>query len=310
MTQELYKLCRPVIFKEVIGQDDAVKMLREMELAKAFPHAMTFIGPSGCGKTTLARIVCTKLECHPTGLKEINAAISRGVDTIREIESTMGMAPMGGKVKCYIFDEAHKLTSDAQNGLLKMLEDTPKHVYFLICTTDPTKLIKTIRTRCTEIAVQLIPPNLMKKVITGVLELAKLKAPSDKVIERIIECSGGSARKAVVFLNQVMVLTDEAAQLGVIVKDETEQQGFDLVKALLWEKSDWKKIAGMLKELEDVEIEPLRQAILTCAGGELLKPETKANWAALIIDCFSKPFFDSGRAGFRFACFEVMKSRK
>src|SRR6185369_12680477 len=93
--------------------------------------------------------------CHNHDFHELNCAEVRGIDTIRGIQTQMGFAPLR-KSRCWLIDEAHKLTGDAQNALLKTLEDTPEHVYFILATTDPEKLIATVRNRCTEIRLQLV----------------------------------------------------------------------------------------------------------------------------------------------------------
>lgn len=306
---ELYKTWRPLGFKEVYGQDDAVKLLKSF-LPDRVPQAIVFTGPSGCGKTTLARIVVDKLAVHGAGFQEINAAEARGIDEIRRINSEMGMGHLGGRRRAYLIDEAHKLTSDAQSGLLKMLEDTPKEVYFMLATTDPTKLLLTIRTRCTEVKLVPVKPEAMKASIAYVLESAKLTA-SEKVVAKIVESAGGSLRQAMVYLNSVVGMASEEEQLNAVVRGTSERQAFDLVKMLLWESATWPKVAELLKALkeQEAEIEPLRQALLSCAFGEMLKGDKKAGWANLIVEEFGKPFFDSKWAGVGSACWNVMQIR-
>jgi DNA polymerase-3 subunit gamma/tau len=139
---ELYLKHRPSLFKQVIGQDDAVNVLQQLLKGDRFPHALLLSGPSGCGKTTLARICRDKLECTGADFQELNGADTRGIDTIREIRSHLNLRPMHGKCRIWYIDEAHKLSNDAQNALLKMLEDTPTTAYFMLATTEPNKLIK------------------------------------------------------------------------------------------------------------------------------------------------------------------------
>src|SRR5437773_2031788 len=129
--RELYKKHRPRKFADVVGQPRAVAALESMVAAGEVPHSVLFAGPSGTGKTTLARILARELGCGKN-FKEINAAESRGIDSIREVQSVMGLAPMGGKCRVWLWDEAHRLTPDSQSALLKTLEDTPSHVYFML----------------------------------------------------------------------------------------------------------------------------------------------------------------------------------
>lgn len=326
---ELYREWRPVAFKEVYGQDAAVSVLKGLVSENSVPHAVTFTGPSGCGKTTLARILWDKVLClhHGVrtiedtgkdpkvlnlGFREINAASSKGIDTIRDIEIEMQTGHVGGRLRCYMLDECHKLTSDAQTALLKMLEDTPKHVYFFLCTTEPKKLLNTIRTRCTEVVLSPVTGKSLESAIADVCSPEKagvVLAPA--VIKKIIEVADGSVRKALVLVDQVRRLKSEAEMLDAVVADACERQAFDLVKMLLWEQATWPKIAELLKQLkaQEVDIEPLRHALLSCAFGELVKSEKRGGWCNLIIEEFGKPFFDSKWAGFGSACWNVMQIR-
>ena len=132
---------RPTVLKDFYGNQvlkSALGAILKRDL-EDIPHAMLFIGSSGCGKTTLARIVASKLDCVDAEFYELNSADVRGVDTIREVSKNMKYSPMSGSVRIWLFDEVHKMTNDAQNAMLKMLEDPPDHVYFMLATTDPQK---------------------------------------------------------------------------------------------------------------------------------------------------------------------------
>src|ERR1700682_2127212 len=111
---ELYRKHRPGNFKGLLGQSDAVKQLQSMLVEDKIPHALILSGHTGCGKTTTARILKKRLNCSDMDFSEINAAESRGIDTIREINQRKGLSAIGGKCRIYLLDEAHKLTSDAQ----------------------------------------------------------------------------------------------------------------------------------------------------------------------------------------------------
>ncbi|MDR3353933.1 MAG: DNA polymerase III subunit gamma/tau, partial [Synergistaceae bacterium] len=170
MHVSLYRKYRPVRFKDVVGQDAAVSMLRMSCAEKRLGHAYMFSGPRGCGKTTAARILAKAVNCKNLSgdgepccecesclaiaagdhldVMEIDAASNRGIDQIRELKAHVGLAPFTGGVKLYILDEVHMLTMEAFNALLKTLEEPPRSVMFVFATTEPNKVPVTIRSRC------------------------------------------------------------------------------------------------------------------------------------------------------------------
>jgi DNA polymerase-3 subunit gamma/tau len=168
MTHELYKVHRPKTFKQMVGSPEAVNCLKAMVKKGKIPHALVFTGPSGCGKTSAARIMAGKLECDPHELVEVNAAESKGIDTVRDIDRLTSTRPLLGKVKVFIMDECHKLTNDAQTAMLKMVEDPRDFIYYVFCTTDPQKIIPTLRNRCTEVRFSPLSSAEAKQLIESV----------------------------------------------------------------------------------------------------------------------------------------------
>ncbi len=306
---ELYRRYRPTTFKQMIGQPEAVKMLEDMVKNKRVPHALLLTGPSGCGKTTLARILKDKLQCADGDFSELNCADARGIETVRDIRGRMNLSPIGGKVRIWLLDEAHKLTGDAQTALLKMIEDTPDHVHFMLCTTDPHKLIKTIHTRCTEIKLGLLTNKNVHLLITSVFKThngQKEICLQDEVVERLVDVSEGSARKALVLLNQIINL-DPDEQLEAIQSSTTRQQAIDIARALIKPKASWAEVAKIVKEVDE-EPESIRRLILAYASSVLLGGGKLAPRAYLVINAFESNFFDSGKAGLVRACYEVVSS--
>lgn len=301
---ELYKKYRPKTLKGVVGQDGVMKSIHTMTVRKTVPHAILFTGPSGCGKTTIARILKTELGCGDGDFHEINSADFRGVETVREIRRNITLAPMSGECRIWLIDEAHKLTGDAQNSLLKMLEDTPSHVYFMLATTDPQKLIRTIHTRCTEFKLAPIPAAGLEKLILRIATKEKLKL-SENVVDEIVAASENSARKALVILEQIGSLKTEEAQLQAIeASSSAKQQAIDLARALLDPRKKWPEIAAILKGLDE-DPESIRFLILGYCRSVLLGGGKLAERAYNIIVVFSDNFWNSKQAGLAAACWEV-----
>jgi len=162
---ELYKKHRPTDFDEMVGQDNSVKRLKVKIDNDELPHFILFTGPTGCGKTTLARIVRRKLHCSRHDFIE---GAPRKIEDVRLIKRRVNQAPMKGNCRVWLIDECHKLTSDAQDEFLKMLEDTPSHVYFLFTTTDPQKLKATIKNRATQVTVKPLSDSDLNKLLTDI----------------------------------------------------------------------------------------------------------------------------------------------
>ena len=303
MKTELYLKYRPSKFKYVIGQDEAVNILQKKWKSDSLPHVILFSGPAGTGKTTLGRIVATCLECSDIDFEEKNSADYRGIDSVREIRNTMSQAPMNGPVKVILFDEIHKCTNDAQNAMLKMLEDTPKHVYFILCTTEPEKLLPTIRQRCLKIDLKPIKIQDLDKIIENVRAKEKIKI-TEEVHEKIVEYAGGSAREALQLLDKVYQLETEEEQLDAIEKASLQAQAISLARLLINTKTKWPEVGKLLKELRQEDSERIRYLVLSYATSILLK---KANERAMrMLEEFSDNFYDSKFAGVVGACYNII----
>lgn len=144
----LYRKYRPDKFSEVLGQDHIVKVLESAIKDKNVAHAYLFAGSRGTGKTSVARILAHEIGTTDNDIQEIDAASNRGIDDIRELREGVSNLPFESKYKVYIIDEVHMLTKDAFNALLKTLEEPPKHVIFILATTEVEKLPETIVSRC------------------------------------------------------------------------------------------------------------------------------------------------------------------
>lgn len=313
MTREYQRRYRPAVLADVKGQDSAVATIKQLLKKREYPHATMLTGPSGTGKTTLARIVAKDLGCKGADLVEVNAASTRGIDTIREIQSRVGQSPFvkGSTCRVWILDEAHQLSQrsggDAQTALLKTIEEPPSHVYFFLCTTHPQGLLPTIRSRCTEIKLVPIKPKEMEVLLASIIEKEGLTV-ADEVIERIINVADGGARTAVKLLQAVAHIEGEAEQLAAVANGSSEAGGIELCRALFARKPVWSDVAKVLAALDD-EPESVRHMILGYAQSIMLKGGPLSNRAAQCIQAFAEPTFHTGKPGLSFMCFDFVHAK-
>ncbi len=164
----LYRKYRPQNFAEIIGQDSVVKALKGAIANEAVAHAYLFAGSRGIGKTSIARIFAREIGTTPNDIYEIDAASNRGIDDIRALRDAVAVLPFESKFKVYIIDEVHMLTKEAFNALLKTLEEPPKHVVFILATTEVYKLPETIVSRCQVFEFKRPSPEILKDTVIAV----------------------------------------------------------------------------------------------------------------------------------------------
>ena len=193
MTLALYRTYRPGRFADVIGQEHVTGPLSRALDSDRVHHAYLFSGPRGCGKTSSARILARSLNCsegptaEPCGVCdscvalapngpgsldviELDAASNRGIDQARDLRERAAYAPASSRYKVYIIDEAHQLTPEAANALLKLVEEPPAHLRFIFATTEPDKLIGTIRSRTHQYGFRLVPDRTLQEHLASLCE--------------------------------------------------------------------------------------------------------------------------------------------
>lgn len=202
----LYRKYRPASFSDVVGQEQIVTLLTSSIAQKKMVHAYLFCGGRGTGKTTVARIFAKDIGCNPEDIIEIDAASNRGIDEIRELREAVRTAPFSSPFKVYIIDEAHMLTKEAANALLKTLEEPPSHVIFILATTDPEKLPQTIVSRCQKIVFK--QPDI-KTLTERLIHVATQEGKSLGVEsgELLARHGKGSYRDALGMLEQVLAVS-------------------------------------------------------------------------------------------------------
>lgn len=290
---------RPQDFDGVVGQDAAVASLKTiLDRPSGIPHGFFFQGPAGTGKTTLGRILAKKLGCSDLDFKEYDSANTRGIDTIREIIARSCYKPLKGPVKVYLLDEVHKITNDAQNALLKSLEEPPDHCYFILCTTDPQKVIKTIKSRCTIFQLSGV---LEAKIVGRLKWICEQEGITDfpvKILRKIAQVSEGSVRNAIRTLDTVLDIEDDEEAFNA-VQDLTGAEGSvpDICKVLLGKQNNkWEVISKMFADLEG-EPEGLRMGFATYFMKVLLGRPGGDDRVAEMMDCFNESVMYTGKPG-------------
>lgn len=224
----LYRKYRPKTFSDVVGQEVVVKILKNSILNNKISHAYIFSGPRGTGKTSIAKIFSKAVNCLNTtdgdlcnncenclqnideeiDIIEIDAASNNGVDEIREIRNNVKLMPVHLKYKVYIIDEVHMLSTSAFNALLKTLEEPPKHVIFILATTEFNKIPATVISRCQKFDFKKITNKQIEDRLKYILEQEK-KSLNGEVISLIAKLSDGGLRDAINMLDQVISLEKE-----------------------------------------------------------------------------------------------------
>lgn len=299
----LYQKYRPITFEEMIGNKTIVTALNTLLSHIAPPHAYLFHGPTGCGKTTLGRILANELGAKGHDFREVDSADFRGIDTIREIRKQSQFAPLKGHCRVWLLDECHKISNDGMNALLKALEDPPRHVYYILCTTNPEKLLATIRGRCSQFQVTPLNKKQMLLLLRQVVK-SEEQTLEKRVYDQIVQDSLGLPRNALQILEQVLAIKPEQRFKFTQKSAEIQSQTIELCRALL-KQSSWKKISNILNGLKDQEPETIRRQILGYFQAVILKEDNIR--AGLILSEFIVPFYDSGFPGLTLACYSIIK---
>ena len=286
-SQVYYRKWRPSSFSELAGQEHVSTTLRQSVLLGRISHSYLFCGPRGCGKTTTARIIAKAANCldlrdgDPCNscdvcvaigdgrfmdIIELDAASNRGIDEIRDIRDKVNFAPVQGRRKVYIIDEAHMLTDAASNAFLKTLEEPPEHVIFVLCTTEAHRILPTIISRCQRLDFRRIPSET---VFGRLAEIADAEGVTVEpaALRMMARYASGSLRDAENLLEQLVVSCPDgvtAQQVEKLLGLGSDETALELVKYLLmgnttasltavnraaWEGSDLRQLHRQTSDL-------------------------------------------------------------
>jgi DNA polymerase III subunit gamma/tau len=267
--QALYRRFRPQRFADVLGQEHVTRALRAAVKDGKVAHAYLFSGPRGTGKTSTARILAMGLNCEspqdgePDGtcascvairhgssmdVQELDSASNRGIDEMRDLLSRVALGTPG-RWKVYIIDEVHQMTSAASSALLKTLEEPPGHVIFVLATTDPQKVMPTIRSRTQHFEFHLLGPDVLVSLLQEINDKASLGLPSE-AIDLVVRRGHGSARDALSALDQVAAAGEAEDEAAVVA---------DLVDAIADRESG--RVLVEVAESAKAGVDPRRLAI-------------------------------------------------
>ncbi len=268
--QSLYRKYRPQNFDEVVGQDSIIQTLNNAIKNDKISHAYLFSGPRGCGKTSIAKIFARQVNCTCTDgtcatcelfakgevsdVWEIDAASNNGVDEVRRIIDNVSYTPMDLKYKVYIIDEVHMLSKAAFNALLKTLEEPPKHVIFILATTEIYKIPLTVLSRCQRFDFKRISIEEIVKRVQTVLDAEKIVYEMD-ALEKVAKLADGGMRDALSLIEKVRTYSDEVTidAVNASLQLVGEHQIHELISLVL--KGEIKPIIDYWQELASLGID-------------------------------------------------------
>lgn len=288
---------RPNSLADVIGHTAIVRSLGTIAKRKDSQQFL-FSGPSGVGKTTLSRIMATNLGADLHGIMDIDGARWNGVDDMRAIQDVMQYRVFGGKGKrAIILDECHRLSAQAWDSLLKSIEEPPAHVLWFLCTTNPAKVPKTIKTRCTAFDLKAIDDKQLGELYDEVIQAEKLKIPGD-IGDMIIRQANGSPRQLLVNIALCHACKDKSEVAELLRTAEENNAVLDLCRLMAkGGTGSWKSIASLLQKLKDENPESVRIIVCNYFAAAMLnaKTEKDACFFLSILDAFHGEYNQSER---------------
>lgn len=278
----LHRSYRPSDLDGVIGHKHVVDSLSRFEEDDSMPHTYLFSGPSGTGKTTFARIIANIVKGE---VVEVDAATFSGVDNMRALTDGLRYRPIGKPSRVLIIDECHMLTKQAWNSLLKSTEEPPDYAYFVFCTTDPTKVPKTIKTRSHSYDLKPLKMPEVFNLLSYVSKEEDIDIHPDE-LEEIAEASEGSPRQALVYLSQCRSIDPDDLKIILSAPGE-DPDVIELCRALA-KGTDWANAVKLVKKLEGkYTAESIRIIVLAYFTKVAMNSKKPPMGSLAVLDAFS-----------------------
>lgn len=287
----LYNVHRPSRWEDMIGNSAEVQAFAA-SIERGQEHAYLLSGPPGTGKTTAARIAARELGCEELGLTEIDAATNTGIDAMRAVQDMCRRFAFGSPVRAIILDEAHAASRASWESLQKIVEEPPEYVYWFFCTTQPTKVPKTIQTRCVPITFKALREQEIKSIVTKVARAERIRLPA-RVDDLIVMEAQGSARQALVYLAKVRDVgsyKDAADIMQRVVENDPVREFCRFLCGR--NKRRWSQAMGLLAGLDGENPESIRIVVAQYVGKALgsTKSDDEARYLLGVLEAFATPY--------------------
>ena len=305
---------RPKNFDEFVGNSVAIRALKRVLASDNIPRAFLISGEPGCGKTTIARIIKDVVKCDDSAFIELNGSSERGIDTIRNIVSSIAYAPLSGESKVIFIDEAHQLTKEAQEALLKSTEDPPPNTYWIFCTTEPQNIRAALSRRLFKVNVPQLNNEERLELLRRVIKSEGLDKSkySKKVVAKMSQMSEGSAGKLLQIFESIYLLDSEEEMMAQLeLSGNGELQATDslwipicrtLVKVSEAPSARWKVISNCISKITLSDYEPGRRVVMAYISTVLLRTGIPAY--ANMLEHFTVYNPSSSKSQFILACYK------